>query len=159
MRSKIRITLTALAAAFALAAPAAQAVDNVVLPINELCENKWNEFAGWVRLASDADRAGNTADRDYYLEQARSAKSSAKALGCDWAAPRAASLDPLGGAPIADGLSVQQSDDSPTTGPVPVESPETVNTAVDTGKSKKNTKGKCKKKSRSKCKKKRSRRA
>jgi hypothetical protein len=170
MTSKIRITLTALAAAFAVAVsaapivPAAHAADNVAVPANDFCEGKWNEFAGWVKLAAGADAAGRTADRDYYLELARNAKNDAR--GCEWAQSRTASLDPLGRGPVGDGLSIQQPDNSPTTGsdpatdPVQGETAETVGSDVDTSTSKPRHKRTCKKgkhkhrKSKNRCKRK-----
>jgi hypothetical protein len=153
MTSKIRIALTALAAAFAVAVsaaplvPAAHAEDSIVpSPASEFCAHKWNQFAGWVRLAAEADRSGNTADRDYYLDQARKAKDDAQ--GCDWV--RRAAVDPLGGRPVGDGLLTQQSTDSPTTGSDPttdpgqVETPETANSSVNESKSKGKSRGKSK---------------
>jgi hypothetical protein len=164
MTSNIRITVIALAAAFAVAVsaapivPAAHAEDSIVpLPVNEFCANKWNEFAAWVRAASEADRSGDTGSRDYYLDQARKAKNAAEDVGCDWV--RRAAVDPLGGGPVGDGLSIQQPDNSPTTGSVQTETPETtdsvqtetpetVNSGADTSKHKHKHKHKHKRKKR-----------
>jgi hypothetical protein len=130
MTSKIRITLTALTAAFAVAvaaasiAPAAQATTDdtiIVRPGDRFCDAKWDEFAVWVRAATEADQRGDTADRDYYLEQATKAKNAA--AGCDWA--RRASVGSLSGGPAGDGLTVKQPDDSPAGGSDQTDTPAT----------------------------------
>ena len=135
MTSKLRITLTALAAAFAVAVaatplvPAAHAEDSIhPLTVDQFCSNQWDQFAAWVRLATEADQSGDTDSRDYYLEQATKAKNAAQDVGCDWA--RRATVDPLGGGRVGDDLSIQQPADSTTTGPVQGETPGTVQTEM-----------------------------
>ena len=120
--TKIRATIAVLATAFAVAVgtgpivPAAHALDNVT-PESPSCTAGWNQFAGYVRLALEADRAGRTADRDYYLSQARELKDAAKRDGCAWAQPhRAAIVDRLSRGPVGGGLPIVQTGDSPTTG-------------------------------------------
>ena len=122
MQTKTRTFIAILAAAFAVAVatgpivPAAHAEDNPVTPRAATCDDAWNSFAAYVRLAKEADDAGNIADRNYYLAQAREIKDAAKRAGCDWAAFRAASVDRLGGRPVGGDLPIVQTGDSPTTG-------------------------------------------
>jgi hypothetical protein len=176
MTSKIRITATALAAAFAVAVsatsvvPAAHAKDSIQpILIGEKCDQLWDQFAISVSLAAKADRAGNTVDRDIFLEGARQAKKQAQMFGCDWAT-RSATVDSLREGPGMDGLLTQGSSDSPTTGsdptgttttdPVQSETPGTGSSSADTNTSKPKHKRTCKKgkhkhaKSKSRCKRK-----
>jgi hypothetical protein len=122
LTTKIRTTLTVVAAAFAVAVatgsvvPAAHALDNNTPASEETCENAWDQFAVYVRLAVDADREGRTADRDYYLSQARELKDAARRSGCDWAQFRPGIVDRFGGRPGGVDSPTVKPGDSPATG-------------------------------------------
>jgi hypothetical protein len=99
--NKLRTTIALIAAAFAVAvttgpvAPAAHALDDTPQISQEGCQAMWDQFATYVRLAVEADKRGDIADRDYYLGQAREYKNKAKAGGCSWAQFRRAKLHRL----------------------------------------------------------------
>jgi hypothetical protein len=99
--NKLRIAVALIATAFTVAvttgpvAPAAHALDDTPQISQEGCQAMWDHFATYVRLAAEADKRGDTADRDYYLGQAREYKNKAKAGGCGWAQFRKAKLHRL----------------------------------------------------------------
>jgi hypothetical protein len=99
--TKFSAVVAALAAVFTLAvatgpiAPAAHAAKNdgryatsseSVRKSTTACEDIWSLFETATKKAAEADAAGNTGDRNFYLDIASTAVHLARNSGCSWAA-------------------------------------------------------------------------